>query len=77
MTELLSHIQNMVSTTSSGLLTILAIAAALAITIFVIMGIFAGNDQDKAQTVKTLVIILIFCAIAGAATALVKWASGS
>lgn len=58
--------------TSSGL-AIMAALATLAIIVYVVLGFF-GDDTRRAGTVKTLVIILVFCGIAALGAELVKWA---
>lgn len=74
MDQIISKWVSMLTEASAGGLTILGVGAVVAIIIFVIMGVFSPDDQGKAGTVKTIVTILIFCAVGACATGLVQWA---
>ena len=73
MTQLIAKWSGMLATLTTSGLVIMASVAALAIIVYVVLGFF-GDDTRKAGTVKTLVIILVFCGIAALGTELIQWA---
>lgn len=74
MQDLFSKWTSMLNDASGGLLTLLTVAAVVALLVVVLMAVFAGNDMKRADHVKTIVTILIFCGVAACAVALVSWA---
>lgn len=74
MNAVISKWTAMLTEASQGGLTILGTGAVVAIIVFIVMGIFSPGDQERAATIRTIVVILIFCALAIGATGLVQWA---
>jgi hypothetical protein len=73
MDTIISKWTSMLTEATSGGLALVAVVAGVAIIVFVIMGIFS-DDTGRAGTVKTIVCVLIFCAVAACGTSLVQWA---
>jgi|GEM_PF-1898668 len=74
MNDLISKWTSMVTTTTSGLTTLLAAVAILALICVIILAVATKNDTKKAAHVQTLIWILGVVSVSAVAGALVSWA---
>ena len=74
MSQLFAKWTSMLSEASSNFLGLLAIAAVVCIIVIVLMALFASDDVKRANAIKHLVQVLVFCGVAACAVFLVDWA---
>lgn len=74
MPELISKVTAMFTEVSSGLLTIVGVAAALAIVGWSLYAFFTDRSKGWLEVAKSIGAVLVFAIVAFCATGLVEWA---
>lgn len=73
MPELISKLTAMVTSTTTGFLTLLTAAAVFAVIVWALVGFTSGDEHRKLAAGKAIVAVVVFVAVAACASPIVTW----